>query len=74
MAKGSTNMVCHVPSYFQALLVLQASELSQQVAGPPKCPLPQEGPAPQAEDGAGSECGCGRGLVSALPSFMEPAL
>ena len=45
--KGSTNVECHVSSYFQALLGLQASELFQQVAGPPKCPPAPEEQAPR---------------------------
>lgn len=53
MAKGSANVACHVPSYFQALLGLQASEHFQQVAGPPKRPPPQGVQAPRGVDRAG---------------------
>lgn len=37
-SQGGTNMKCHVPSYVQDLVWLQAFEHFQQVVGPPKCP------------------------------------
>lgn len=44
-------MECHVSSYFQALLGLQASELFQQVAGPLPCPPAPEEQAPRGPAG-----------------------
>lgn len=51
---SSANVVCPVPSYFRALLGLQASKHFQQVAGPPQVPpLERSGLSKRRQDRIG---------------------
>lgn len=67
MVKGSANVVCHVPSYFQALLELQASKHFQQVVGPPKCAPGSRGAGALGVGGAGIRTCLESGFSSAFP-------